>query len=145
MSKENDTVELLRECDSGVKMSINSLNDAAEKADNEELRKLLKDSVAEHAAIGREIQELLRKNNAEGKNPAAIAELMSKLKIGAQMLVNDGDETTAKLMYDGCSMGIEKLSEYVNMYPAADKSAKNAAEKLIRLEQRLADELRAYL
>ena len=97
------------------------------------------------AAIGREIQTQLRKHNAEGKNPAAIAELMSKLKIGAQMLVNDGDETTAKLMYDGCSMGIEKLSEYVNMYPAADKAAKNAAEKLIRLEQCLADELRAYL
>ena len=145
MSKENDTVRLLQECDSGVKMSINSLNDAAEKADNEALRKLLKDSVSEHAAIGREIQEALRKNNAEGKNPAAIAELMSKLKIGAQMLVNNGDETTAKLMYDGCSMGIEKLSEYVNMYPDAEEDAKNAADRLIRLEQRLADELRAYL
>ena len=140
-----DTKGILQECDSGVKMSINSLNDAAEKADNEALRNLLKDSVSEHAAIGREIQEQLRKHNAEGKNPAAIAELMSKLKIGAQMLVNDGDETTAKLMYDGCSMGVEKLSEYANMYPAAETEAKNAAEKLIRLEQRLADELRAYL
>ena len=70
---------------------------------------------------------------------------MSKLKIGAQMLVNNGDETTAKLMYDGCSMGIEKLSEYVNMYPAADEDARNAADRLIRLEQRLADALRAYL
>ena len=145
MSTERDTVKLLQECDSGVKMSINSLNDAAGKADNEALRKLLKDSVSEHAAIGREIQEQLRKHNAEGKNPAAIAELMSKLKIGAQMLVNDGDETTAKLMYDGCSMGVEKLSEYANMYPAAETETKNAAEKLIRLEQRLADELRAYL
>ena len=145
MSTEKDTVSLLRECDSGVKMSVNSLNDAAEKADNDALRQLLKDSVAEHAAIGREIQALLRKNNAEGKNPAPIAEAMSKLKIGAQMLVNNGDETTAKLMYDGCSMGIEKLSEYVNMYPAADADAQNAAEKLIRCEQRLVDELRAYL
>ena len=145
MSTERDTVKLLQECDSGVKMSVNSLNDAAEKADNEALRKLLKDSVAGHAAIGREIQEQLRKHNAEGKNPAAVAGLMSKLKIGAQMLVNDGDETTAKLMYDGCSMGIEKLSEYANMYPAAEEAAKNAAGKLIRLEQRLADELRAYL
>ena len=145
MATDKETVKLLQECDSGVKMSINSLNDAAEKADNEALRKLLKDSVSEHADIGREIQAQLRKHNAEGKNPAAIAELMSKLKIGAQMLVNDGDETTAKLMYDGCSMGIEKLSEYVNMYPMAEQDAKNAAEKLIRLEQRLADELRAYL
>ena len=145
MATDHDTVKLLQECDSGVKMSVNSLNDAAEKADNEALRKLLKDSVSEHAAIGREIQTQLRSHNAEGKNPAAIAELMSKLKIGAQMLVNDGDENTAKLMYDGCSMGIEKLSEYVNMYESADRDAKNAAEKLIRLEQRLADELRAYL
>lgn len=145
MSKERDTVKLLQECDSGTKMSITSLNDAAQKADNEELRKLLKDCTAEHAAIGREIQEELRKNHAEGKNPAAIATAMSKLKIGAQMLVSDGDETTAKLMYDGCSMGIEKLSEYVNMYPAAESAAKNVADKLIRCEQRLADQLRAYL
>ena len=145
MATEKDTVALLRECDAGVKMSVDSLNDAAQKADNEALRRLLKDSAAEHAAIGREIQALLRKNRAEGKNPPGIATAMSKLKIGAQMLINDGDETTAKLMYDGCSMGIEKLSEYVNMYPAADTDAKNAAEELIRCEQRLADGLRAYL
>ncbi len=42
-------------------------------------------------------------------------------------------------------MGIEKLSEYVNMYPAAENAAKNVADKLIRCEQRLADQLRAYL
>lgn len=145
MSSERDTVKMLQECDSGVKMSVDSLHDAAERADNEELRRMLRRSLDEHEQIGKEIQSLLREKNAVGKDPNVIAKTMSKMKIGAEMLVNNGDETTAKLMYDGCSMGVEKLSEYVNMYPAAEQKAKNAAEKLIRCEQRLADALRAYL
>ena len=145
MSSERDTVKMLQECDSGVKMSVDSLHDAAERADNEELRRMLRRSLDEHEQIGKEIQSLLREKNAVGKDPNVIAKTMSKMKIGAEMLVNNGDETTAKLMYDGGSMGVEKLSEYVNMYPAAEQKAKNAAEKLIRCEQRLADALRAYL
>lgn len=144
-SENNDTVKILQECDAGVKMSVESLHDAAERADNRELRSMLRDSIDEHEKIGREIGDMLARRNAEGKNPSMIASAMSKIKIGANMLVDNGDETTAKLMYDGCTMGVEKLSEYVNMYTRADTEAKNAAEKLIKCEQRLADELRQYL
>ena len=95
--------------------------------------------------LGREINAMLEEKHASGKEPSMIAEAMSKIKIGEKMMVNDGDETTAKLMYDGCTMGVEKLSEYINMYPKAEPKAKNAAEKLIKCEQRLADALRQYL
>lgn len=145
MFSENDTVKILRECDSGVKMSVDSLNDAADRADNKELRDMLRSSISEHEQIGREINAMLEEKHASGKEPSMIAEAMSKIKIGAKMMVNDGDETTAKLMYDGCTMGVEKLSEYINMYPKAEPKAKNAAEKLIKCEQRLADALRQYL
>ncbi len=145
MFSENDTVKILRECDSGVKMSVDSLNDAADRADNRELRDMLRESITEHERIGREITDMLQEKNAPGKEPSMIAEAMAKMKIGAKMLVSTGDETTAKLMYDGCTMGVEKLSEYINMYPKAEPKAKNAAEKLIKCEQRLADELRQYL
>lgn len=145
MFSENDTVKILRECDSGVKMSVDSLHDAADRADNEELRDMLRGSIAEHEQIGREIREMLDEKHAPGKEPGVIASAMSKMKINAKMMIDNGDETTARLMYDGCTMGVEKLSEYVNMYPHAEPKAKNAAEKLIKCEQRLADELRQYL
>ena len=145
MFSEHDTVKILQECDSGVKMSVDSLNDAADRADNKELRDMLRGSISEHEQIGREINLLLEEKHAPGKEPSLIAEAMAKMKIGAKMMVNDGDETTAKLMYDGCTMGVEKLSEYINMFPKAEPKAKNAAEKLIKCEQRLADELRQYL
>ena len=45
MFSENDTVKILRECDSGVKMSVDSLNDAADRADNKELRDMLRSSI----------------------------------------------------------------------------------------------------
>lgn len=145
MNSEKETVKILQECDSGVKMSVDALNEASQRTQNPELKNLLNKSIDEHSGIGKEINTLLNEKNAQGKEPNVIAKTMSKMKIDTQMLVNSGDETTAKLMYDGCSMGIEKLSEYVNMYPNAEQSAKNTAEKLIKCEQRLADELRQYL
>jgi hypothetical protein len=40
---EPDTIRLLRECDAGVKMGVESINEVLEYVQNEELRKCLTD------------------------------------------------------------------------------------------------------
>ena len=48
-------------------------------------------------------------------------------------------------MTDGCNMGVKSLNRYLNEYQAADERAKDAAKKLIHMEQTLAEDLRSYL
>ena len=59
--------------------------------------------------------------------------------------VNDSDAIIADLMTDGCNMGVKSLSKYLNEYKAADEDSKNIAKRIITSENKLADEVRAFL
>ena len=43
-----DTVNLLRECDAGVKMGVDSINDVLDNVDNDEFERLLTDNKEKH-------------------------------------------------------------------------------------------------
>ncbi len=142
---EQDTVKLLRECDAGVKMGISSIEEVLDNVSDKEFEKILTDCKNEHNKLDKEIQSLLGKYNDEGKEPAAIAKGMSWIKTNVMLAMNESDETVADLMTDGCNMGVKSLNKYLNKYKAADEVSKDAAKKLINLEEKLAVDIRSFL
>ena len=142
---EQDTVKLLRECDAGVKMGIESLDDVRNSVRHPDLKEKLVNCKKEHEDLCREIEGALERFGDDGKEPNPIAEGMSKLKTEWKMRMKAEDSTVAELMLDGCNMGVKSLSRYLNQYKAADESAKDIAKRLISLEERLGKEMRAYL
>lgn len=81
----------------------------------------------------------------EGKEPSPMARGMSWIKTNVKLVMNESDGTIADLMTDGCNMGIKSLSKYLNQYKAADEKSKDITKKLIKLEGKFAEEMRAYL
>ena len=142
---ENDSVKLLRECDAGVQMGVDSITDVLDDVRSDELRDFLNTCKTEHEGLRDEIQRELHARGDEGKMPNPIAKGMSKVKTGLNMAAMKSDETIAKLMTEGCEMGIESLSKYLNRYAAADECAQKLAKKLIEAEDRLCVKMRAYL
>ncbi len=142
---EQDTVRLLRECDAGAKMGVEALNDVIGRVRGDELRAMLSDSRKEHEALSQEIRNQLNRFKDEGKDPPAMASVMSWLKTQAELAMEPNDHTVADLMTDGCGMGVKSLSRYLNQYQAADEKAKDCAKKLIAMEERLIQSLRSYL
>lgn len=140
-----DTVKLLKECDAGCKMAVNSINDVIDRAQSKQLYDLLMKNSSLHEEIGNEIGDLLDECGAREKDPATMARIMSWAKINAKMLNSPTDATIADLMSDGCAMGIKKVSEYENMYPLASEEAKQKAEKLVHLQQNFMEQLRQFL
>ncbi len=142
---EQDTIKLLRECDAGVKMGIESISDVLSRTKNRELKDMLNANKAEHDKIDAEIQKLLDKYGDKGKEPAFMAENMAKMKTEFKLMMNEDDKTVAALITDGCNMGVKSLNMYLNQYAAADEKSKDIAKKLINLEAQLAVDLRKYL
>lgn len=142
---EPDTIKLLRECDAGVKMGISSIDDVIDDVKSNELKKFLVDCKNEHVELDREIQELLNKYDDEGKQPNPIAKGMSRMKTNMKLAVKESDDTIADLMTDGCNMGVKSLNKYLNEYGAAEEKTKDIAKKLIKIEEKLADEIRGFL
>ena len=69
---ENDSIKLLRECDSGVQMGISSFEDVLEYVSSYQLKNLIEDNKTKHKNIYEEIKVLLSKYNDLGKSPNPI-------------------------------------------------------------------------
>lgn len=142
---EPDTIKLLRECDSGVKMGVASIDDVLKYVNNNEFKKLLDNCKTEHEKLDKEIHNLLLKYNDEGKEPAPMAKGMTWMKTHVELAMNESDETVADLMTEGCNMGVKGLNRYLNKYKAADEVSKDITKRLINLEEQLAISIRKFL
>lgn len=141
----DDTVNLLKECDSGTKTAVSSIREVLDNVKSEDLLSILNSSLERHEEIGNEAKKLLNEQGEDGKEPPAMAKIGSWMKINFKLFDKPTDKTVAGLMTDGCNMGVKQLSVYVNKYPTADKSAKKIADKLINEENDLLEKLRDYL
>lgn len=142
---EQDTVKLLRECDAGIRMGTESIDDVVEFVHAPGMRDLLNTCRYEHTKLGTEIQSQLDRFQDKGKSPNPIVQKMSWMKTGMKLAIDESDATIADLMTDGCNMGVKSLNRYLNQYTAADEYSKDIAKRLINLEEQLSVDLRSYL
>ena len=141
---EQDTIKLLRECDSGVKMGVSSIDEVLEYVRSEELKKCLEDCKEKHEKLDKELQELLDRYQDEGKNPNPLIKGMSWVKTSMKLAMNESDHTIADLITDGCNMGVKSLGRYLNQYEAADEKSKDICKRLMNLEEKLAQQLMIF-
>ena len=143
---EKDTVKLLRECDAGIKMGVDSIAEVLGRTRAPGMRKALTDCRAQHEQLKQEVLQELARFQDEGKDPNPVAEKMSWLKTEAMLMMKENDDAAiADLMTDGCNMGVKSLNRYLNQYKAADERSKDITKRLIHLEQTLAEDMRSYL
>ena len=143
--KEEDTVKLLRECDSGVKMGVASIGEVLDNVSAPLLKQRLEQCREEHQRLGNEVQAMLRSRRDQGEEPSPMAKGMSWLKTNVMLMVKKDDATVADLMTDGCNMGVKSLHRYLNQYQEADAASRDVARRLIGAEESLIRELRPYL
>lgn len=142
---EKDTIKLLKECDSGIKMGVKSIDDMIGYVKDEKMKNILKDSRDDHIKIKDNLQDMLEEYHDDGKEPNAMAKSMSWMKTNMKLMINESDNTVADLTVDGCDMGVKSLSKYLNKYKAADEKSKDIAKKLIKIESDLSVSMRDYL
>lgn len=126
-------------------MAISSITDMLERVESPSLLALLTKSLITHQQLEQEISSLLLEYGEKPEEPAIMGKLMSKAKVNIKMLEKNDDKTIAGLILDGCNMGIKQLCSLVNEYKAAHEKAVSLGKKLIKEEEHLIDELKAYL
>lgn len=142
---ENDTILLLRECDSGLKMAISSLDEVLDVIKNKHFKNQCIESKNKHQTLKKEIDQLLKENNIKEKEPSLMAKSMSWLKMNFKIQMNEDNQTIASLLFEGCSMGIESLFKYLHQYDHADTKIKKLTYDLIEIEKELSDKIQNYL
>ena len=141
----NDTVNLLRECNAGIQMGVSSIDEVLPRVKSKKLETLLNDYKNKHTQLGNETNGLLEDLGEEPKEPNPMAKGMSWIKTNVKLGMDESDATVSDLITDGCNMGIKSIRKYMNQYENADERSKGIAEKLIDIEEELAVEMSPYL
>lgn len=141
----DDTIELLKECNAGIKMGVSSIDEVLDNVKNNDFKELLSSNKEEHQKLGSETHSLLNQYHDSGKEPTPMAKGMSWLKTNVMLSMDESDSTVADLITDGCNMGVKSLNRYLNQYEGADENVKDITRRLITLEENLAADIRPYL
>ncbi len=141
----NDTIELLKECNAGIKMGISSIDDVIPSIKNPSFKQKLEKCKKEHEKLETETKNILNDYDDSGKEPNPMAKAMSWIKTNTKMSFDPSDKTISDLMTDGCNMGVKSLNKYLNQYEAAEEKVKDITKRLINLEEKLAIDIRQYL
>lgn len=139
-----DTFSLLKECDAGVKMATDSLDDVRDYAKTPEMRALLNTSRQQHEWIGREVQDMLQKCGGKDKDPHPVARKMASVKTNAKLSVDNSEQNVAELIADGCDMGVKSLKGYLEQYKGAEVPARALCRTLVAVEEQLGTEIRRF-
>lgn len=142
---ENETLDLLKQCNSGCKMATNSMEQVMEYIMQDKLKEVIDKYNRTHIKIGEECTSLLEKEGSHEEDPSPMAKAFSYISTEAKLLINDDAHQIASLLIDGCNMGIKSVSEAINKNTEASKESISLAKRLVKEEQDFMDELKEFL
>lgn len=140
-----ESIELLRECNSGCKMAISSMDQIMEFVSDTELAKLIDKCKEAHHRLEDESSRQLADANTDEKEPGLVASAFSWITTEVKMLMKECDSKVAKIMMDGCNMGIQSIGEKLNEWKNASEESQSLAKRMISEEEHFMKELKAYL
>lgn len=140
-----ETISILKECDAGVKMALASLDDVWEHVQHSELRAILNTTRAQHQMVSREIQSLLEEYGGREKDPNPVARKMSAVMTKTKLGMDKSDAACARLLLEGCDMGVQSLHRYLNRCRGAEVPARALCRTAVAIEEQLSRDLRAFL
>lgn len=140
-----DTINLLKECNAGCKSATNSMEQVKPYIENENLKSIIDNYNNKHIKIGDECHQMLNKYHEEEKDPQAIAKAFSWISTEMKLMIKGNSNKVADIMIDGCNMGIKSVSKYINEYKNASNESINLAKSIVKIEQEFMNELLAYL
>lgn len=142
---EEHTKKLLEECNSGCKMAVNSMDQVSEYIEDEKLSQVVGVYRDKHKKIEDKSSELLQRYGETGKEPGAAASVFSWFTTEIKLMHKDDRNQIAKLLMDGCNMGIQSISEDRNKYSGASKESMDLANELVGIEGDFMWELKYFL
>ena len=126
-------------------MAVNSLEQITGYIKDSDLKKLVENYISRHKDLEAEAVKALQNSGNDAKDPGALSSAFAWFTTEMKLTFNDDNTRIAKLLMDGCNMGIQTLGERMNTLNQADSSALALARKIIKSEQELMKELQAFL
>lgn len=140
-----DSIQLLHKCNIGCKTATNSIEQILPNVTAPEFLDLLRIYDKKHAELGKRFHDCLTEIDEPEKDPSPVMRVMTWFGTQMRLMPHADDKKIAKLMMDGCNMGIESSASYLNEYKDAQKNIQELAQDLIQLEEDFQKALMTFL
>lgn len=140
-----DTVELLKECDAGCRMAIDSMEQIDKYVTDDQLRSVIRKYNGAHIKMEEDIHRMLNNIGEEEREPNPLAKASSWIQSEVRMLIDGDTHQAASILTDGCHMGIKELNQCKNTYKGADERSVRFLDKLCDIETKMTGELQRFL
>lgn len=137
--------KLLQECSSGCKMAMESMDQVEKYVQDDTLQSVIAEYRKKHDELEQKASELLAQSGNSEKEPGAAARAFSWITTEMKMMMKEDNNQIAKLLMDGCNMGIQSITEYQHEYCEASKEAEGLADDLVKMEEEFSRELKKFL
>lgn len=141
----DDTKNLLKECNAGVKMAVQTLGQLLPSIHDHDFKESLEKYRNAHISFGDKLHCLANKGGTSAGELSPMEKLSARIMTGMKLMLNDSDKKIASMLTDGCNIGIKSLNAYLNQYKEADNTSRKIAENIIRLEESMSEDMRQYL
>ena len=138
------TRKLLEECSKGCKMAAESIDQIREHIKDRKMQELVSGYRKKHRDLEREADRLLAEEGEEEPQAGLAVSAMSWITTNVKLLIDESGSQIAKLLMDGCNMGIQGITEAQNRYKEASRESRSLAEKLVKLEEQFSKDLKVY-
>lgn len=139
------SMKLLQECSSGCNMALESLNQVREYVIDDQLMSVMDTYKRKHEDLEIRATHLLKECGKCEQEPSKMASAFSYATAEIKLMMNDDNHQIAKLMMNGCNMGVQSISTYRNDYPDASKEVMKLAEDLIKIEEDFMKDLKQFM
>lgn len=139
------TKDVLGQISVGCQMAVKSMNQIMEHVEEAALLKLINKYKMRHEELESDANDLLRKAGELPPEPPMAGSAFSWISAEMKLTWDDSTHQAAKLLMDGCNMGIQSISEYLNDNPKASSTSKELASQLVSLEEEFLQDLKPYL
>lgn len=142
---DEQTTKLLKECNVGCKMALRSMEQVEDYLEDSELENVVSDYKKEHEKYEKETSRLLMQAGAVKKEPSPMAAASSWITTEMRLLMKGDCHQIAKLMMNGCNMGIQSIAKCQNECKQASKEARDIADGLIKTEEDFMTRMQTFL
>ena len=144
----NENIEMLEYIHKASNMGHSSAEDllTALKDKDNKIRKILENINKEYESFEKESAKLLKKNKKEPKTAGIMADIMSKMSIKKEVMIDNSDPSMADMLIQGLTMGnIEIDKTITNFEKYIDKDILDIAKRFRKFGERYIEELKKYL
>ena len=142
---DDQTKKLLKECNVGCKMALQSMTQVEDYLEDSELEQAVEDYRREHERVEKETSRLLMEAGGSEKEPKPVGFATSWVSKEKGAIVKGDCHQVAKLMMNGCNMGIQSIAKCQNECRDASREARQIAEGLIHTEEDFMGRMKEFL